>query len=411
MKRLARHFIRRRKWDSRLLALGGAAMPLRHGITPVVTLFFSAVGVYLVAIGHGGARRLAPWFVGLGVAYLAWSLFLIVMRGEPFLDNRQVTYSLMIGMSAFIANGLVLVRDPLRFFVVGSRIGVVGAILASLSYDLIGQDRVGLGGNPAPFAMVAAICMIAAIIPVRRAPRWAPNSVLYALLGAVPIYYSETRALLVIVPLVLVVEYVVWLRPKPLRLRLTGLAAGAGLAAALLAAGPVHGLVERLFMPAVLYYTGQNVEWEGSISGDIRLSLWQGALASIAQQPLAGYGDGRMADVIARAPAMHEQLVQMRHAHNMFLDEALLHGLPGLVILVGLLAAGFHHILKYAGDAATRRNALYVLAAILSYGSLHNPFLHETTICGIFLYMGVMIAGAARDRSRARMSLRASAGR
>jgi O-antigen ligase len=410
MKWTTRHFLRRRRWDAWLTGLGGAAMPLRHGLTPFVTVFFAAVGIYLVAVGHRGARGLAPWFTGLAVAYLAWSLVLVVAHGDPVLSNQQMTYSLLIGSLGFIANGLVLVRDPLRYFVVGSRVGVVAATFAAMSFHLIGESRVGLGGNPAPFAMVAAICMIAAVLPVRNAPRWAPNSIVYALIGAVPIFFSETRALLVIVPLVLVVEYVVWLRTKSRGSQIAGAVAGVVLSAGLLAAGPVHDLIDRVITPVVLHYTGHDVEWD-SATGDIRLALWQGAAVSIAERPLVGFGEDRMTDVVLNAPAMHEVLAEFKHVHNMFLDEALLHGLPGLFILSGLLVVGLGYVYRYARDTAVKRNAFYFLAALLSYGSLHNPFLHETTICGIFLYLGVMIAAAARNRLRPQERLKASAGR
>lgn len=410
MKWTTRHFLQRRRWDSWLTALGGAAMPLRHGVTPFVTVFFAAVGIYLVAINHRRARALAPWFTGLALAYLVWSLVLVFVRGDPLMNNQQMSYSLLIGSLAFIANGLVLVRDPLRFFVVGSRVGVVAATVAALSFHLLGESRVGLGGNPAPFAMVAAICMIAAVLPVRNPPRWAPNSIIYALIGAVPIFFSETRALLVIVPLVLVVEYLVWLRTKPRGSQILGAVAGVVLSAGLLSAGPVHDLIERVFTPVILHYTGQDVEWN-SATGDIRLALWEGAVVSIAERPFLGYGEDRMAHIIHHAPAMHDVLREFKHAHNMFLDEALTHGLPGLFILSGLLVAGLGYVYRHVGDMAAKRNAFYFLAALLSYGSLHNPFLHETTICGIFLYLGVMIAVAARNRQRAQVMLKASEGR
>jgi O-antigen ligase len=404
-----RHFLKRRRWDGWALALAGAALPLRNGVAPVLSVVFAVVGIYLVAARHRGARSLAPWFTGLAVAYLAWSLIVSAWHGDPFLGNRQTTYSLLIALLAFIANGLVLVRDPRRFLVIGSRVGVVVAMLAAYAFSFLGEYRVGLGGNPAPFAMVATICMIAAILPIRNAPRWAPNSVLYAVVGAVPVFFSETRALLVVLPIVLIVEYVVWLRSRPGWVQGAGAAAGLFLASTVISVGPVHDQVERVFVPAFLYYTGQDVDWDGT-SGDVRLALWQGSVNAISHSPLVGYGEARMPAVVSHAPSMGS-LDLYTHVHNMILDEALIHGLPGLALLLTLLVVAVRTSYVDAGDAAGKRNIVYFALAVLSYGALHNPFLHETTICGIFLYLGVMIAVAARNRERARVGLRASAGR
>lgn len=403
-----RHFLKRRRWDGWALALAGAALPLRQGITPVLSVVFAVIGIYLVIVRHHGARRLAPWFTGLAVAYFGWSLLVTAWHGDPFLDNRQTTYSLLIALLAFIANGLVLVRDPRRFLVVGSRVGVVVAALAAYAFSFLGEYRVGLGGNPAPFAMVATICMIAAILPIRNAPRWAPNSLLYAVVGAAPVFFSATRALLVVVPVVLVVEYVVWLRGKPWRFQIAGAFAGAFLAVAAVSVGPVHDQIKNVFVPVVLHYTGLESETWNSTSGDVRLALWQGSATAIAQSPLVGYGEARMPAVVSHAPPM-EGLDLYTHVHNMVLDEALLHGLPGLALLLAILVVGLRSSYVNAGDGAGKRNVLYFALAVLAYGSLHNPFLHETTLSGIFLYMGVMIASAARNERRA--VLKGSAGR
>lgn len=405
-----RHFLKRRRWDGWALALAGAALPLRNGVAPVLSVVFAVVGIYLVAVRHRGARSMAPWFTGLAVAYLGWSLIVSAWHGDPILDNRQTTYSLLIAILAFIANGLVLVRDPRRFLVIGSRVGVVVAMLAAYAFSFLGEYRVGLGGNPAPFAMVATICMIAAILPIRNAPRWAPNSLLYAVFGAVPVFFSETRALLVVVPVVLAVEYVVLLRARSRRVQVAGAVAGLLLTVAAVSVGPIHDQIKHVFVPVLLNYTGHEVADWSSMSGDVRLALWQGSATAIVQSPLVGYGEVRMPAVVSHAPSM-EGLDLYAHVHNMILDEALLHGLPGLALLLTLLAVGLRAMYFGANDAAGRRNIVYFALAVLSYGALHNPFLHETTLSGIFLYMGVMIAVAARNRQRARVSIKASAGR
>lgn len=366
-------------------------MPLRHGITPIVALIFAVIGLYLVIARRRSARVFTSWFLIFAVLYGAWTLLLVTLRGEPIFDNRQITYSLLITVLAFIGNGMVLVRDPLRHFVIGSRIGVVVAALISIGLDWQVGIRLGMGGNPAPFALITALTMVASLIPLADAPRWAPNSIAYVVIGALPIFASETRAVLIVVALVLVVEGAMWLAAKPKLYRIAALAVMLPVGVSALLIGPLHEMIERLFLPVFWYYAGYDTEWVGSESGDLRLAMWQGAVRVIAESPLVGYGEDRMDVVRAYSPHLQDMLGEFRHVHNVVLDELLTHGGVGLLLLLGTLGSAIINLWRKNPEPALRRNIAYVVAAIFAYGMLHNPFLHETTICAIFLYIGVMI--------------------
>lgn len=377
-------------------------MPLRHGITPFVAIVFAVIGLYLVVARHRSARVVAPWFLTCAVLYGAWTLLLVALRGEPIVDNRQVTYSLLITVLAFAGSGMVLVRDPMRHFVIGSRLGVVVAAVISIGLNWEGVFRFGMGGNSAPFALITAITMATALIPLANAPRWAPNSIVYAVIGALPIFASETRAVLVVVAVVLIVEGFVWLAAMPKRHRIAAMVLIVPIGIAALVIGPIHEMIARLFLPVFWYYAGYDAEWAGSISGDLRLSMWQGAVKAIVDSPIVGYGDDRMEFVRAYAPNLQDALGEFRHVHNAVLDELLSHGMVGLLLLLGTLGAAFVHLFRKNPEPAVRRNIAYVLVAISAYGMFHNPFLHETTISAIFIYIGVMIA----DTSKREQALR-----
>lgn len=74
-----------------------------------------------------------------------------------------------------------------------------------------------------------------------------------------------------------------------------------------------------------------------ALGDDPRLQLWPEVLEHIKEHPLTGYGFGRGS---LRAP-LHAEFNNplLWHAHNLFLDTALQLGIPGLALLLVLLAA------------------------------------------------------------------------
>ncbi len=105
-------------------------------------------------------QEILPFIVLYGV----WSLGLILFRGEPFQDNRQIGYTLLITVFAFAGSGMVLVRDPLRAYVLGARVGTLLAVIAAVYLSATDGGRIGIGGNQAVFAFVAGVAAISAAI-------------------------------------------------------------------------------------------------------------------------------------------------------------------------------------------------------------------------------------------------------
>ncbi len=399
---IKRIFLFRRRIDRFFLMGGAAGLPFRNGITSLVAFLFAGIGLYLVAVRHRSARVGSPLFLILASAYFAWTLLLIAFRGEPFIGNRQFVYSSLIWFFAFIGSGMVLVRNPLDMFVLGSRVGIVVTALVAIFTSAVWGVRFGMGGNPAPWSLVVAICAVAAIIPMKLPPRWAPNSSLYLLVGIIPVAASETRAVLAPLLLILFVEALRWLWTKDWSVRCAAAVAGLCVVVALSFFDPFHSVLYGRIVPAIQFALGNAPDWRGGDSDTIRLYMWLGALSAFAQHPLIGLGAARMDAVALMAPAMNQAIAQYEHVHNIILDELISQGLVGLVLLIGALATALVHLYRSNVDTFIRLNIVYVTITVLSYGMLHNPLLHETTIAGIFLYLGVLMAHTSRNRTLAR---------
>lgn len=396
--RLKRAFLLRRRIDRFVLLVGAAGLPFRHGITPLVAVLFAAIGVYLTAIRHRSARGGSPLFLILAAGYLGWTIFLILLRGEPFLENRQLGYSFLICLFAFIWSGMVLVRAPQDTFILGSRIGIVCAAIVTIFMQTIWNARFGMGGNPAPWSLVVSICAVAAIMPMKSAPSWAPNSSLYLLAGILLVAASATRATLAPLLLIFLVEAAWWLRKKSWAVRCATVSTGLFALVALSFVDPFYSVLHNRILPSIQFVLGNAPEWGGAGSDTIRLYMWLGALNAFAEHPLIGWGAERMSAVALQAPAMNEAIGQYKHVHNIFLDELIAQGLLGLGLLMGALSVALVHIYRQNGDSSVRLNIVYVTITVLSYGMMHNPLLHETTITGIFLYIGVLMAQTNRNR-------------
>jgi len=102
-----------------------------------------------------------------------------------------------------------------------------------------------------------------------------------------------------------------------------------------------------------------------SIEQDPRLELWPEIIERIEERPLLGYGFGRGGLRIELREELADGLLW--HAHNLFLDALLQAGIPGLVLLLLLLAATAREawrLTRSGSDAATACGI--ALAAVLA---------------------------------------------
>lgn len=385
---LGRLFLVRRKWDAWLLTVGAAATPLRLGGQELAGIVFAGIGLYLALIGHRTARLFGNRFYFFALAYLVWVLMLAAVRAPESFDLREIGYAAIFFALVFIGPGLVLVRDPLRAYVVGARIGVAVSALLFLHYLAGDAYRLGGGGNPAPFALVVAILSMAAVIKVDRPPRFLPNSPLYVALGLPAIIASETRAVFVVAALFAFVELVSASRDVSRSSRIALLVAAVAVVVGLTLTKPIERVVE-------LYdnYVTTDV---GETSFNVRLEMWRAATQVASEHPLAGVGSTKMQKLQEASPQFADDFALYQHVHNFILDELLNHGVVGLVLMFAVLVGMGTQIWKCFPQTIVRRNLIFVAIVVVCYGMLHNPFLHETTLAAIFLYLGVLNASGSR---------------
>lgn len=395
---LHKNFIKRRKFDQWVLALGGAALPIRVGLGPTIVFIFSCIGIYLTTFRHKSTKPFVGYFLFFMVLYFIWVFALIIWRDQLSFSNRQIGYTLLLVLYAFAGAGMVLVRDPLRFYTLGSRVGIFLAAVIATIVSLYSGGRVGMGGNQAVFAFVAAVAAIAATLPIANAPRFLRNGPQWLGLGLLAITVSETRAVLVVVPCFLAIELIVYLRQFNWRKQSAIYAVLTALLTAMVVVGPVGAVIEKRFVTMIDYYeTGNAAVWKDKDSADIRMAMWRGAVATIKEHPLAGVGIiDKMSLVQAHAGADTKLLKGFIHVHNVVLDELLHNGVIGLLLLSMAFVALFVQLWKTAPDCGTKRVLSYFAVVTLAYGMLHAPLLHETSIAVIMLFLGVLNAARVK---------------
>ncbi|KAB0573627.1 O-antigen ligase family protein [Brucella pituitosa] len=395
---LKKSFLVRRRIDHWVLGAASAAMPIRLGLGPIILFVFSCIGIYLSLARHAATRLFAKKFYIFILLYAAWSLGLILFRGEPFSNNRQIGYTLLIAIFAFAGPGMLLVRNPLRAYVLGARVGVVMAVFAVLYLVLTQGGRIGVGGNEAVFAFVAGVSAISAAIPISKPPRYLPNGPHWLILGLVAVLASETRAVIVVLPIFAAIEIILFLKRFSIRQQGAAYAAVVAALAALVIVGPVGDIISKRFAGMVEYYdSGDSSKWEDKISADIREVMWKNAVKVIEHNPIAGVGSYSKMDVVrAQAGEQASMLDGFRHVHNTILDELLNDGIIGLFFMFAAFLSIFVHLWRNSDSWGMRRALIYFAVVSGSYGMLHNPLLHEVTISSVMFFIAALNAASSR---------------
>lgn len=404
MSYFKKSFLLRRRIDSWVLGIASAAMPIRIGFGPLILFVFSCIGIYLACGRHATTRMFAKKFYIFIVLYAVWSLGLILFRGEPFQDNRQIGYTLLITIFAFAGSGMVLIRDPLRAYVLGARVGTLLAVVIALYLAVTNGGRIGFGGNQAVFAFGAAVAAISAAVPLHNASRYLPNGPHWLVLGFTAVLTSETRAVIVVLPIFAAIEILIFLRRFSIRQQGAAYAILFAAIAALVVVGPVGDIISKRFAGMVEYYdSGNSSNWDDKVSADIREVMWTSASHVIKTHPFTGVGSySKMDFVKAEAGDKAPMLEGFRHVHNTVLDELLNDGIVGLIFMACAFISIFVYLWRTADSWAMRRALIYFAAVCGSYGMLHNPLLHEVTIASTMFFLAALNAAASRRMMAAR---------
>lgn len=404
MRVLQKHFLLRRHIDYRLLCFAALTLPLRLFPGPLILFIFGCIGVYLACYRHRFHRLFGQTFFILISAYMLWSLGLMAVRGELDIGNRQLGYVLLLWVFSFAGLGMVLIREPVRMMALGARIGTVLCAVLVVAEELWwGSGRIGIGGNPAVFAYTAAISALIATLPMRCAPRFLPNGPWYLIIGTGLVFASQTRAVMLTLSIVALVEIVVLIsRIASRKVRIGGSLMLVACLTTLVTMGPVASVLTQRFSGMMHYYeTGDSSRWTDKISADIRGQMWRGAAEVIAQYPLIGVGAMQKMPAVKAELGDQAALLQgFIHVHNAALDEMLVNGVIGLILLAGAALGGLVFLWRNNSDPAIRRVLIYFVLVWGSYAMLHNPLLHEASIAVTMFFFSGLYAVTARNMLR-----------
>lgn len=397
---LQRHFLLRRRIDLWLLLFAAMMMPLRLPPGPIILFVFSCIGVYLALTKHRYHRFYHAVFFVLISAYMLWSLGLMAWRGELNIANRQIGYDLLLWLYSFAGLGMVLVREPLRMFALGSRIGLVLCAIAVAGEEFLWGGRIGVGGNPAVFAYAAAMAAVAATLPMRDAPKLLPNGPWYLIIGTGIVFASETRAVMLTLALLALVEIIVLIgRIASHKVKIGSSFILVACLTAVVTVGPAASVLSQRFSGMMHYYeTGDSSRWQDKTSADTREQMWRGAVKVVGQHPLVGVGSVHKMDAVRAALGDQATLLDgYIHVHNAVLDELLVNGVIGLVLLVSAALSGFVFLWRNNSDCTIRRVLIYFTITWGGYAMLHNPLLHETSIAVTMFFFSVLYAATSRN--------------
>jgi O-antigen ligase len=148
-----------------------------------------------------------------------------------------------------------------------------------------------------------------------------------------------------------------------------------------------------------------------SLAQDSRLALWPEIVERIGERPLTGYGFGRG---LLRGPLESEfrQLDPfLWHAHNIFLEQLLQLGAPGLALFLLLLAVLLREAWRAARDADDMRAACgmaltAVVAGMLIRNMTDTLFVRQNALL-FWGAVGTLLGLAARPRTRSTQGIAA----
>jgi O-antigen ligase len=326
--------------------------------TVALRLLLLAAGLGLLAVAMAkerpGARLLPPLWIPLAlwaawaVASLAWSID--TERSVKELRN-EVGYSIGVFWLCFVA---AQARGAARVFL--PVLGAAGLLLCANALYVAAPGAEGWFGGPGNLSSALLV-----LVPCAAAAAWyGQHAGWRAALSAAPIvllvgclaaaYSAQSRTFwLALAAQVVVVA--LWLAARRATARTT--------IAVFVAAAALAGAAMTLHVQTTRETLGARVMEE-----DPRLALWREVSEKIEARPWTGYGFGRG---MLRVDLKNELgAPQLWHAHNLFLDTALQLGMPGVALLLILLAATFRAGWRLARDPSPRAAACGIaLLAVL----------------------------------------------
>jgi len=392
-------FLMRRRMDG--LVFSSAAFLLLLSGEASATLFgvFLCVGIYLLVFRpRKSLAHLDKKYVLVTLLFSASSLLINFANGSLPEDFRWSSYPLYYLLVVPIAIGAVLVRDPLRQFVIGTRAALVILAFWGLAEVAAGSWRPGFGSNPANAAFALTFLAIVSRLSINSAPWLLSNRFVFFYLGMVAVLASQTRAVLPVFVIGIALDIYLLLRSIVLGRR-TVYGWSSVISAVVLAFGLGSvSVIYPIYADRVAYSfkeisaAVQNPDSNNVTGLALRVGQWRAAVDLIAENQLLGRGGAGVSSEISRhnPPGFSGDLTQFTFVHNFILDEAIQRGLVGLALLLGYFGFCLFRIYRY-GSPSMKENVLLMLILTFSFGLLHYLLVIDRHVILYALYFVLLI--------------------
>lgn len=392
----------RRRVDGPVFFLAAFFLPFPTEASAILLAIFLCMGLYLLVFRPKRAlSHLDKKFLLVTLAFSASSVVISLANGSLPEDFRWSSYPLYYLFVIPIIIGAVLVRDPLRQFVLGTRAALLVLAVWGLAEVAAGSLRPGFGANPANAAFSITFLAVVSRLNVSPAPKLLANRHVFFYLGLIAVLITQTRALLPVFAAGLAIDMFGLLRNR-VPGQMFGNRRSLGIAAVV--------LVSCLAIASVIYpiYADRIGSTFGEIRNavqysdpaatnglSIRFAQWRAAVSLIADNPLLGRGGAGISEEIVRhtPEGFSGDLTRFTFVHNFILDEAIQRGLLGLAILAGYFGFCLFRIYRY-GEATMKENVLLIIVLTFSFGLLHYLLVKDRHVMLYALYFLLLVTAS-----------------
>lgn len=389
-----RIFLFRRKLDGVIFGLGAFMFLLPTEASAIIFGIFVVMGIYLLVFRPKKSLRHLDKEYLLATLFFSTACFATnLANGSLPEDMRWSSYPLYYLLVIPLAVGVVLVRDPLRQFVLGTRAGLAALALWGLAEMVIEGGRFGFGSNAANAAFAITFLAVVSRLQVESAPRLLASRRLFFYFGLICVLISATRAVLPVFMVGLAWDLFSLIRANLSGRRLSGRKSALALVTTLMLGAVIVWQVSPIMLIRI-QTTAKEIsialdqsESTGTSGISTRLVQWQAAVQLIRENPLLGRGGHGISSEIAKySPGNNkEDLSQYTFVHNFILDETIQRGLVGLTLTFGFFGFCFFRIYTL-GDASMKENVFLLLTLTFSFGLLHYLLVIDRHVALYALY-------------------------
>jgi exopolysaccharide production protein ExoQ len=314
-----------------------------HTVALRLLLLTLAVGLLIVTAvrERGASTRFVPPLWPFFAIWAAWAALSLAWSVEPARSLKEFRAEIALtALSFWICFVAAQARGAARIMLPIAAMGAAAACGVALHFHTRGWEHYlsGWHGGPGDHSSLLLTVMPCALLTAwyglrngwGRARLWLTAALIALLLVSAYTTQNRTVWLGFGIELLLAMAMLRALRPANGPALGVRAMAGAGLVALAVVAG-VFAATMAVHRERAALNSAREFE------KDPRLALWPEVIERIQERPLSGYGFGRGGLRDSLRSELGDR--QLWHAHNLFLDTTLQLGVPGLLILVALLAA------------------------------------------------------------------------